>query len=113
MQADRAAPLLARNDGHRADALLAIRADSPGLLVRPRWRRLELGCEFLPDQFWQPTLAFAAGAVAAAERHADRSLPPIDVVLAPSTQRFGWYVDRAAFGSGPPRRGAVDAAAVA
>jgi hypothetical protein len=80
-------------------SLLTLHGGSPGLLVRPRWRRLELGCEYLPTDDWQPALAFAAAAVVTAQRRADRSLPSLRVALEPSVQRFGWYVDRHAFGA--------------
>ena len=73
---------------------------SPGLLIRPRWRRLELGCEYLPTGAMAAGLVFAAAAVAVAER---TRRPPsgasIHVALAPSRQRHGWCIEPDAFGA--------------
>jgi hypothetical protein len=75
---------------------------SPGLLVRPRPGRLELGGEYVTGRSLRAALMFAAGATLAshaAARTGREALPPaLDVRLAAATQRFGWYVDRRAFG---------------
>ena len=80
--------------------LLLDRPDSPGLLVRPRPGRLELGGEYLDGDRLRAALLFAAGAVAACAATGPlRRLPPaLAVSLAPAVQRFGWYIDRGAFG---------------
>jgi IPT/TIG domain len=84
--------------------LLMDRIDSPGLLVRPRPGRTELCGEFIQDQPLAAAAAFVAGTTracaAAVRRHSDRAaLPPrLDVRLARAVQRYGWYVDRRAFG---------------
>jgi hypothetical protein len=81
--------------------LLLDRPDSPGLLVRPRPGRLELGGEYQQGDRLRAALLFAAGAVAAcASPNPVRALPPaVAVALSPAVQRFGWYVDRRAFGA--------------
>ena len=83
--------------------LLTERQDSPGLLVRPRPGRLELCTEFIDGEQLREALAFAAGsalAVARAVATGDRSIadPGARPGLAPAVDRFGWYVDRHAFG---------------
>ena len=81
--------------------LLLDRPDSPGLLVRPRPGRLELGGEFQAGEPLRAALVMAAGAVAACSARTPlRRMPPaLEVDLAPALQRFGWYVDRRAFGA--------------
>jgi hypothetical protein len=88
--------------------LLMDRADSPGLLVRPRPGRTELCGEFIKDEPLAAAAAFAAGstrACAAAVRRrsartARTALPPrLEVRPARAVHRYGWYVDRAAFGT--------------
>lgn len=100
---DRVAPAAAHRLCERAAAplmLLTMHPGSPGLLIRPRWRRMEIGCEFLvPHQ-----MAVALPMVWAVTRLAERRRGLADVVprtaptVAPSAQRFGWYIDRSAFG---------------
>lgn len=69
---------------------------SPGLLIRPRPGRLELGGEFAEGEQLAACVAFAVGSVRATIA---RRLPPtLRVRLAPDDRRFGWYVDRRAFG---------------
>jgi hypothetical protein len=85
--------------------LLMDRADSPGLLVRPRPGRTELCGEFIENEPLAAAAAFVAGstrACAAAVRRqsARTALPPrLEVRLARAVHRYGWYVDRAAFGT--------------
>lgn len=77
--------------------LLLDRATSPGLLVRPRPGRTELCGEFAEGRALQVAAVFAAGSVrACALGHAP---PHLDVVVEPARRRYGWYVDRAAFGT--------------
>jgi hypothetical protein len=79
--------------------------DSPGLLVRPRHRRVELGGEYQAGSDLHPALVVAAGIVLLAERlctnrRAGRDAPPrLELRIVPSPQRFGWYVDRRAGGA--------------
>ncbi|HEY3035341.1 MAG TPA: HYR domain-containing protein [Streptosporangiaceae bacterium] len=85
--------------------LLMDRADSPGLLVRPRPGRTELCGEFIKDEPLAAAAAFVAGstracAAAVRRRSARTALPPrLDVRPARAVHRYGWYVDRAAFGT--------------
>ena len=85
--------------------LLTDRTDSPGLLVRPRPGRAELCGEFVTAEALPAAAAFVAGSAracaAAVGRHGPRpALPPaLDVRLAPAVHRYGWYVDRGAFGT--------------
>jgi len=85
--------------------LLMDRIDSPGLLVRPRPGRTELCGEFIENESLAAAAAFVAGttrACAAAVRRpgARTALPPrLDVRLARAVHRYGWYVDRRAFGT--------------
>ncbi len=85
--------------------LLMERADSPGLLIRPRPGRTELCGEFVAGEPLPAVAAFVAGstrACAAAVRRqsAGKQLPPgLEVRLAPAVHRYGWYVDRRAFGT--------------
>jgi hypothetical protein len=85
--------------------MLMDRADSPGLLVRPRPGRTELCGEFTEDEPLAAAAAFVAGstrACAAAVRGpgARTALPPrLEVRLARAVHRYGWYVDRGAFGT--------------
>ena len=80
------------------------RDDSPGLLVRPRPGRAELCGEFTGGPALAAAAAFVAGstracAVAIRRRSARALLPPgLTVQLAPAVHRYGWYVDRRAFG---------------
>ncbi len=85
--------------------LLMNRDDSPGLLVRPRPGRAELCGEFTGSQALTAAAAFVAGstracAAAIRRRSARALLPPrLAVQLAPAVHRYGWYVDRCAFGA--------------
>ena len=85
--------------------MLMNRADSPGLLVRPRPGRTELCGEVIDHEPLAAAAAFVAGstkACAAAVRRQSglAALPPrLDVRLARAVHRYGWYVDRGAFGT--------------
>jgi hypothetical protein len=91
--------------------LLMNRDDSPGLLVRPRPGRAELCGEFTSSQALAAAAAFVAGstracAAAIRRRSARTLLPPgLAVQLAPAVHRYGWYVDRRAFGPDLHRAG--------
>ena len=92
--------------GHFAPAMMLLldRPTSPGLLVRPRCGRLELGGEYCAgDQLRAATVFAAAGgltcATAARDRDVRRHLPPrVRARIRPAKIRAGWYVDRSAFG---------------
>ncbi len=80
--------------------LLLDRIDSPGLLVRPRPGRLELGGEYAAGAALRVALTYAAGGVLACRtmsRRDSRSLTA-HVRLERAVERYGWYVDRTAFG---------------
>jgi hypothetical protein len=85
--------------------LLMDRADSPGLLVRPRPGRTELCGEFIKGEPLAAAAVFVAGsaracAAAVRGRSVRTALPPrLDVRLARAVHRYGWYVDRGAFGT--------------
>jgi hypothetical protein len=88
-----------------APLMLALeRAGSPGLLVRPRPGRLEIGGEFAAGEQLRAAAALAIGVAALAERAGHPGvarrfvldLPPAR--LEPAVQRYGWCVDRTAFG---------------
>ena len=88
-----------------ADLMLLMgRTESPGLLVRPRPGRTELCGEFIENEPLAAAVAFVAGSTracaAAVRRQSGRAaLPPgLDVRLARAVRRYGWYVDRGAFG---------------
>lgn len=82
--------------------LLLDRTTSPGLLVRPRPGRLELGGEFADGADLEVALTFALGAVlaSAARGRGRRQVTGlrVEVDLEPARERFGWYVDRSAVG---------------
>ncbi|MGE3960402.1 MAG: hypothetical protein AB7F65_01805 [Dehalococcoidia bacterium] len=77
--------------------LLLDRADSPGILVRPRPRRFEVGGEYLEGERLRAAVTLVAGAVLALE--SGHELPPaLEVTVEPARRRYGWYIDRTAFG---------------
>ena len=80
--------------------LLLDRPTSPGLLVRPRPGRLELGGEYAAGTDLEVALTFAAGAVLASRgpRWVRARRLQVEVVLEPARERYGWYVDRRAVG---------------
>lgn len=77
---------------------------SPGVLVRPRPGRLEVCGEFADGPRLAAVAAFVAASarlcgLAAHDRRARRLLPPrLRFRIAPATVRYGWFVDRRAFG---------------
>lgn len=81
------------------------RPTSPGLLVRPRYQRLEIGGEFAAGRQLRAAVCLAVAVTLLAERAVhDRSvrqrLPPrMSARATPARERFGWYVDRNAYGS--------------
>ena len=85
--------------------LMLDRATSPGLLVRPRCGRLELGGEYCKGEQLRAAATFAAAsglacAAAVRSRDARRQLPrAVRSRVRPSNIRAGWYVDRRAFGT--------------
>lgn len=82
--------------------LLMDRKDSPGLLVRPRPGRLELGGEFVTGPQLASALAFATGSVLACVEHelCAEHLPirRIKGEVVPDDHRYGWFIGRHAFG---------------
>ena len=83
--------------------LLMDRRTSPGLLVRPRPHRLEIGGEYAVGSALRAAAAYAAGATLAcvnAVRSGETGgLPPaVEVRLERNVIRYGWYVARTAFG---------------
>ncbi|HVL52920.1 MAG TPA: hypothetical protein VM344_01510, partial [Vitreimonas sp.] len=84
--------------------LLLESPSSPGVLIRPRPGRLELGGEFVDGDRLRAVVLFAVGSVLATIRASRRrwivAREPrsVRVRLEPAIERFGWYVDRRAFG---------------
>lgn len=82
--------------------LLLDRPSSPGLLVRPRPGRTELGGDFVSGNGLAVAATFAAGSVLACRAAIEGrrpGLPPrLEVHLQPDDHRYGWFVDRRAFG---------------
>jgi hypothetical protein len=90
--------------------LLTDRAESPGVLIRPRPGRLELCLEHVAYDRLAAAAMFAAGSVAAVARAVvsgslDGLPPEIALAIAPATSRFGWFVDRRATGADLHARG--------
>ncbi len=82
--------------------LLTERADSPGVLVRPRPGRLEVGTEFVDGPSLRAAAVLLAGGVRAladAIRGRDPVLPAsLGARVLPASERFGWFVPRDAYG---------------
>lgn len=80
--------------------LLLDRPTSPGLVVRPRPGRLELCGEYADGDQLAAAIAFATASVHTLRRIPRAALRKwfVDMTLQPSLDRYGWYVDRAAFG---------------
>lgn len=72
---------------------------SPGLLVRPRPGRLELGGEYAESTDLEVALTFTIGAVLASRSARRVRGLALDIDLEPARERYGWYVDRRAFGA--------------
>ena len=82
--------------------LLLDRRDSPGLLVRPRPGRLELGGDFVAGHQLRAALTFAVAAARSCEvtvsGGVDHLPPEIAATMRTVTDRPGWFVPRTAFG---------------
>ncbi len=72
---------------------------SPGLLIRPRPGRLELGGEFADGERLRAAVAFVVGSVRAVARAAGRPIlayrrlpPAVFVRSEPAIERYGWFV---------------------
>ena len=77
------------------------RSDSPGLLIRPRPGRLEIGGEFAAGDQLRAALVMTIGMVMLAERSIRfRWRLPTAAEINPerAVERYGWYVDRRAYG---------------
>ena len=80
-----------------AQMLLLDQRSSPGLLVRPRRQRLELCGDYVAGTQLRAASVFAVAATAASQRR--KKLPPrMRPAVEPAKGRFGFYVDRRAFG---------------
>jgi hypothetical protein len=84
--------------------LLLDRSTSPGLLVRPRPRRTELCGEYATGAHLAAALVFAVAAVRVCielvlgRSNCDLDVPKVRTDVVPAVERFGWYIDRSAFG---------------
>jgi hypothetical protein len=85
---------------------------TPGLLVRPRPGRTELCGEFVEQACLRAAVAFAVGSTEACVQAVSGTtptgtpLPPeIDIEPERARVRYGWYVDRRAFGADLHRDG--------
>ncbi len=100
-------PALARRYAGTVAPALMLLLDlpcSPGLLVRPRDRRLEFGGEYLPpdDRLLAAAAFAAASAVQLASARVATADPPFDFAtgdIEPAVGRPGWFVPRTAFGA--------------
>ncbi len=78
--------------------------DSPGLLIRPRHNRVEFGGDFVTGPALRAATALAVGGVLACTKVAagaeprSHLPPPVGVEVEAALDRYGWYVDRTAFG---------------
>lgn len=84
--------------------LLIDDVDSPGVLIRPRPGRVEIGGEFRQGPALRNALVFAAAGVAICDqprRAFGRDVAPL-AVLTPrvddAVERYGWFIDRTGFG---------------
>ncbi len=80
--------------------LLMARPDSPGLLVRPRPGRLEIGGEYVVGKQLRIAALYMVGSVRACLASSNPTDLPesISMDLLPDPHRFGWMVPRAGFG---------------
>ena len=94
-----------------APALMLLMDDvtSPGLLVRPRPGRVELGGEYVDGERLAAAALFAVGSVRAcldAVMNGTRTLSSVlEVKIRPDDRRYGWFVGRDAFGGDLYRAG--------
>ncbi len=109
--AERAAELYVRHFALAMSMLLDGPA-SPGLLVRPRAGRLELGGEYADGPTLAAALTFAIGSARAVAREASRRrpgrsrLPPaLEVEAMPAIERYGWFVGDGELGADLHRLG--------
>ncbi|MEA2520199.1 MAG: hypothetical protein QOF49_2279, partial [Chloroflexota bacterium] len=112
---DRIVERVARSYAERFAPAMLLFVDgpaSPGLLVRPRPGRLELGGDFVDGDRLRIALTFALGsvlAVVAAERGRLRrrqQLPDrLSLTIEPARERFGWFVAGTAAGGDLHRDG--------
>jgi hypothetical protein len=73
--------------------------ESPGLIVRPRPRRLELCGDFCTDDRLAAAVGFAAATVRQLVESPRRFRPvEINMRLVRAVERYGYYIDRSAFG---------------
>jgi hypothetical protein len=83
--------------------LLMDSACSPGLLVRPRPSRLELGGEFVDGDRLVVAAIFAVGSIRACQRRLEGGVAAVSfpgrlvVDVQRDDQRYGWFVSRSAF----------------
>jgi hypothetical protein len=92
---------------HFAPALMLMtdRRTSPGLLVRPRRHRVEVCGEHVDGDDLAAAVVFASAVVVAVDERLRRARPPklvpprVRLRAEASRERFGWYVDRRAFGT--------------
>jgi hypothetical protein len=83
--------------------LLLDTTDSPGLLIRPRPGRIELGGDYRCGHQLRAAVAFAIGSVLSCQDAVTQAelngLPPaIGTAVELDDQRYGWFVPRTAFG---------------
>ncbi|MDW3219681.1 MAG: hypothetical protein R8F63_13795 [Acidimicrobiales bacterium] len=84
--------------------LLMDDVDSPGLLVRPRAGRVELGAEYVREHDLEAATALALGGVLLCRDivSGERLLADLPraarMQIEPAVDRWGWYLDRGAFG---------------
>jgi hypothetical protein len=85
-----------------AAILLTDAAEANGILIRPRPGRTEIGVDYLVDGWLRVAALFVTASVracAAAVAGRAVALPPVlQVRVDDGVERFGWYVDRTAFG---------------
>ncbi len=76
-----------------ATALVGEPHSSPGLLVRPRRGRLEIGCEYAEGDHLVALVTFVGAAVAALLDDVPPPLPRVpEPVAVPAREKFGWFL---------------------
>ena len=82
--------------------LLMNRSDSPGLLLRPRPGRVELGAEHVEGRALAVAALFAVGSVRACLNHVTASssldVERVKTCLTPDNRRYGWFIGRGSYG---------------